>query len=93
MEFGRLTEFYGKTAHVTTPSTMSSSVPHVGHALTMMCCDVEKRYRELLGENPYFLTGTDENGLKVMTAAQEAGEDPMALLIGFLRRFGCAQIC
>ncbi|MCB0824794.1 MAG: methionine--tRNA ligase [Armatimonadetes bacterium] len=69
-----------KRHYVTTPIYYVNSVPHVGHALTMMCCDVEKRYRELLGEDPYFLTGTDENGLKVMTAAQEAGEDPMAFV-------------
>jgi methionyl-tRNA synthetase len=70
----------GKTYYVTTPIYYVNSVPHVGHALTMLVCDLEKRYRELRGETAYFLTGTDENGLKVMEAAIEAGEDPIAFV-------------
>lgn len=82
-----------KRHYVTTPIYYVNSVPHVGHALTMMCCDVEKRYRKLLGEDPYFLTGTDENGLKVMTAAQEAGEDPMAFVDRISETFrDCANL-
>ncbi|MBL8067531.1 MAG: methionine--tRNA ligase [Armatimonadetes bacterium] len=66
-----------KRYYVTTPIYYVNSVPHVGHALTMLACDVCKRYRQMHGEDAYFLTGTDENGLKVKEAAEAAGEDPM----------------
>ncbi|MBS1704741.1 MAG: methionine--tRNA ligase [Armatimonadetes bacterium] len=66
-----------KTTYITTPIYYVNSVPHVGHALTMLVCDVTKRYRQMRGEKVVFLTGTDENGLKVYEAAVAAGEDPM----------------
>lgn len=63
-----------KKFYVTTPIYYVNSVPHAGHALTMMACDVVKRYHQMLGDEAVFLTGTDENGLKVMEAASSAGE-------------------
>lgn len=63
-----------KKTYLTTPIYYVNSVPHVGHALTMLACDIEKRYRMMQGEEVVFLTGTDDNGLKVMEAAQAAGE-------------------
>ena len=69
-----------KRYYVTTPIYYVNSVPHVGHALTMLACDVSKKYREMHGEDGFFLTGTDENGLKVKEAAEAAGEDPMAFV-------------
>ncbi len=69
-----------KISYLTTPIYYVNSIPHVGHALTMLVCDVEKRYRQMHGETVKFLTGTDENGLKVMEAAQEAGEDTQAFV-------------
>jgi len=69
-----------KRYYVTTPIYYVNSVPHVGHALTMLACDVSKKYQEMRGRESYFLTGTDENGLKVKEAAEAAGEDPMAFV-------------
>ncbi|MDI9636929.1 methionine--tRNA ligase [Kamptonema cortianum] len=66
-----------KRYYVTTPIYYVNSVPHVGHALTMLACDVCKKFQEMTGRDAYFLTGTDENGLKVFEAAQAAGEDPI----------------
>lgn len=65
---------------ITTPIYYVNSVPHVGHALTMLVCDAEARYQRLRGNEVLFLTGTDENGTKVMEAAQTAGEDPQAFV-------------
>lgn len=76
-----------KRFYVTTPIYYVNSTPHVGHALTMMACDVEKRYRELRGEEACFLTGTDENGLKVLEAAEQAGEEPQAFVDRISRSF------
>ncbi|MCW5937216.1 MAG: methionine--tRNA ligase [Fimbriimonadaceae bacterium] len=69
-----------KRYYVTTPIYYVNSTPHVGHALTMLVCDVEKRYRRMQGDEVVFLTGTDENGLKVKEAAEAAGEDPMVFV-------------
>ncbi|MCE9559585.1 MAG: class I tRNA ligase family protein, partial [Armatimonadetes bacterium] len=81
-----------KTTYITTPIYYVNSVPHVGHALTMLVCDVTKRYRKMQGEQVIFLTGTDENGLKVKEAAEAAGESPMAFVDRISKVFEeCAQ--
>lgn len=85
-----LIEVMSKKYYVTTPIYYVNSVPHVGHALTMLACDVSKKYREMRGEEGYFLTGTDENGLKVKEAAEAAGEDPMAFVDRISQTF---QVC
>ncbi|MBL8061026.1 MAG: methionine--tRNA ligase [Chthonomonas sp.] len=69
-----------KAFYVTTPIYYVNSVPHAGHALTMLVADVTKRVHEMNGETAMMLTGTDENALKVFEAAQEAGEDPQAFV-------------
>jgi methionyl-tRNA synthetase len=69
-----------KRYYVTTPIYYVNSVPHVGHALTMLACDICKRYQLMRGHDAFFLTGTDENGLKVLEAAHAAGEDPIAFV-------------
>lgn len=66
-----------KPYYITTPIYYVNSVPHVGHALTMLVCDAEARFQRFCGRDAYFLTGTDENGLKVMEAAEKAGETPI----------------
>ena len=76
-----------KRTYITTPIYYVNSVPHVGHALTMLACDVTKRFARQRGEEVVFLTGTDENGLKVLEAAQAAGAAPQA------RRFAMLPIC
>ncbi|ARU39751.1 hypothetical protein CCB80_00755 [Armatimonadetes bacterium Uphvl-Ar1] len=87
---GRIGKRMSKQYYVTTPIYYVNSVPHVGHALTMLACDVSKKYREMRGEKGYFLTGTDENGLKVKEAAEAAGEDPMAFVDRISQTF---QVC
>lgn len=69
-----------KAFYITTPIYYVNAKPHVGHGLTMLVCDVEKRYRQMRGEEVVFLTGTDENALKVLEAAQAAGEEPHAFV-------------
>lgn len=65
-----------KRFYVTTPIYYVNSTPHVGHALTTLVCDATKRWHQMKGEDAYFLTGTDENGLKILEAAEKAGETP-----------------
>ncbi len=69
-----------KAFYVTTPIYYVNSVPHAGHALTMLVADVTKRYRLLHGDSAKMLTGTDENAQKVVEAAAAAGEDTQAFV-------------
>ncbi|MFN3729921.1 MAG: methionine--tRNA ligase [Fimbriimonadaceae bacterium] len=65
---------------ITTPIYYVNSVPHIGTMLTTLAADVTARYRRMRGEKVLFLTGTDENGLKVKEAAEAAGKDPQAFV-------------
>lgn len=66
-----------KPFFITTPIYYINSVPHVGHAYTQIAADARARFERLRGREVYFLTGTDENALKVARIAQEQGRDPL----------------
>src|SRR5258706_6092196 len=66
------------TYYVTTPIYYVNDVPHTGHAYTTLACDVLARFMRLDGRDVHFLTGTDEHGQKVETAAAAAGLSPQA---------------
>jgi methionyl-tRNA synthetase len=59
--------------YITTPIYYINAEPHLGHAYTTMVADAVARSHRLMGEDVYFLTGTDEHGQKVERAAQKAG--------------------
>ena len=61
---------------VTTPIYYVNARPHLGHAYTTVVADALSRFRSLLGEDVFFLTGTDEHGDKIAKAAEEAGLSP-----------------
>ncbi|MGH7165998.1 MAG: methionine--tRNA ligase [Nitrospiraceae bacterium] len=65
-----------KTFYITTPIYYVNDVPHLGHAYTTIAADVLARYRRLVGDEVFFLTGLDEHGQKVQRAAAKAGIDP-----------------
>jgi methionyl-tRNA synthetase len=65
-----------KQYSITTPIYYVNSVPHIGTALTTLAADVTARYQKMRGREVFFLTGTDENGLKVKEAAEKAGRNP-----------------
>src|SRR5947209_4409807 len=65
-----------KRYYITTPIYYVNSVPHIGTTLTTFVSDVAARYEKMRGRDVCFLTGTDENGLKVKEAALAAGKQP-----------------
>ena len=65
--------------YVTTPIYYVNDVPHLGHAYTTVTADALARWHRLLGEDVFFLTGTDEHGLKVQRAAEANGLTPQEL--------------
>jgi methionyl-tRNA synthetase len=62
--------------YVTTPIYYVNDAPHIGHAYTTVTTDALARWRRLLGDEVFFLTGTDEHGLKVQRAAEANGVSP-----------------
>ncbi|MCU1468022.1 MAG: methionyl-tRNA synthetase [Actinomycetia bacterium] len=66
--------------YVTTPIYYVNDVPHIGHAYTTVAGDVLTRWRRLSGDEVFFLTGTDEHGLKVQRAAEARGVSPKELV-------------
>ena len=62
--------------YVTTPIYYVNEAPHIGHAYTTIVADVVARYRRALGDDVFFLTGTDEHGQKVEEAAKKRGKTP-----------------
>lgn len=61
---------------VTTPIFYANGVPHIGHAYNIVAADILARLYKLLGNEVFFLTGTDEHGAKVAEAAQKNNKTP-----------------
>jgi methionyl-tRNA synthetase len=59
--------------YITTPIYYVNAEPHLGHAYTTIVADAIARARRLMGEDVFFLTGTDEHGQKVERAARARG--------------------
>ena len=62
--------------YLTTPIYYVNDAPHIGHAYTTVTADAVARWHRLLGDDVFFLTGTDEHGLKVQRAAEANGVTP-----------------
>ncbi len=65
-----------KKFYLTTPIYYVNARPHIGHAYTTIAADVIARRHRLLGDDTFFLTGTDEHGQKVQRSAAAAGIPP-----------------
>jgi len=65
-----------KKFYLTTPIYYVNARPHIGHAYTTIVADVLARRHRLLGDETFFLTGTDEHGQKIERSAAAAGVPP-----------------
>ena len=65
-----------KKMYITTPIYYVNDEPHIGHAYTTILADVINRYYKSIGYKTFFLTGTDEHGLKVQQAAVKNNVTP-----------------
>ena len=61
--------------------------PHIGHAYEAIATDALARFQWLDGKDVFFLTGTDEHGLKMIQTAQNEGLTPHALATRNAARF------
>ena len=66
-----------KNFYITTPIYYPSAKPHMGHAYSSIIADFFARFKRMDGYDVYFLTGTDEHGLKIQRSAEKNGLDPL----------------
>ncbi len=59
--------------YITTPIYYVNDRPHLGHAYTTIAADAMARFWRMRGRRVFFLTGTDEHGMKVAQAAARRG--------------------
>ena len=64
--------------YITTPIYYPSGQPHMGHAYSSILADVFARFKRNENNQVFFLTGTDEHGLKIQKAAQNNKLEPLA---------------
>jgi methionyl-tRNA synthetase len=62
--------------YITTPIYYPSGSPHIGHAYSSIFADVFARFNRNDKKNVFFLTGTDEHGLKIQKAAEKENLPP-----------------
>ncbi len=65
--------------YVTTAISYPNGAPHIGHAYEMINTDAIARWKRLEGREVYFLTGTDEHGIKMVQTAAAQGITPAEL--------------
>lgn len=64
--------------YITTPIYYPSDNLHIGHAYTTVIADALARFHRQIGDEVWFLTGTDEHGQKIQRKAETVGQSPQA---------------
>lgn len=77
----------GSSFYITTAIAYPNGVPHIGHAYEAIATDALARFQRLNGKDVFFLTGTDEHGLKMIQTAQNEKLTPMELATRNAARF------
>src|SRR2546423_15561978 len=65
--------------YITTAIHYVNDLPHIGHIYENIVADVIVRHRRRMGDEVWFLTGTDEHGQKIERAAAKEGVLPIEL--------------
>ena len=65
-----------KKFYITTAIAYTSAKPHIGNTYEIILTDAIARFKRYIGEDVFFLTGTDEHGQKIQEKAEAAGISP-----------------
>ena len=65
--------------YLTTAISYPNGKPHIGHAYELIASDALARFQRLDGKDVFFLTGTDEHGIKMLQTAKKEGITPRQL--------------
>ena len=76
-----------KKYYVSTPIYYPNDIPHIGHAYTTLAADILSRWHRFLGEDVFFLTGTDEHGKKIEDAALKKNMAPREFVNSLIPKF------
>lgn len=68
----------GQKFYITTAIAYTSRKPHIGNTYEIILTDAIARFRRFLGDDVFFLTGTDEHGQKIQEIAEKEGVAPKA---------------
>ena len=77
----------GTAYYITTAISYPNGAPHIGHAYEVIASDAIARFKRLDGYDVYFMTGTDEHGLKIQQTADKADVTPQAFVDGMAPKF------
>ncbi len=69
-----------KTYYITTAISYPNGAPHIGHAYEVVAADAVARFKRIDGYDVFFMTGTDEHGLKIQQTADRSGTSPKAFV-------------
>ncbi|MBI5044996.1 MAG: methionine--tRNA ligase [Candidatus Levybacteria bacterium] len=73
--------------YITNSIPYVNAQPHIGHALEFIQSDVVNRYQRLLGNDVFYLCGSDENAIKNVQAAEKAGMDIQSFIDEHAKEF------
>jgi len=76
-----------KQFSITTAINYTNGPPHIGHFFEAIIADVIARFHRINGDDVFFLTGTDEHGLKIAKKAEEMKLTPMQLCDYYVKKF------
>ncbi len=76
-----------KTYYITTAISYPNGAPHIGHAYEVVAADAIARFKRIDGYDVFFMTGTDEHGLKVQQTARKSGVSPKEFVDGLAPQF------
>src|SRR6266516_3121377 len=77
----------GKPYYITTAIAYPNGAPHIGHAYEAIATDAIARFMRLDGRDVFFLTGTDEHGIKMLQTAVKENLTPRQLVERNVPRF------
>jgi len=77
----------GNPYYITTAIAYPNGAPHIGHAYEAIATDAIARFMRLDGRDVFFLTGTDEHGIKMLQTAAKENLTPRQLVERNVPRF------
>jgi methionyl-tRNA synthetase len=73
--------------YITTAISYPNGAPHIGHAYEVVAADAIARFKRIDGYDVFFMTGTDEHGLKIQQTADRNATTPKALVDEMAAKF------
>src|SRR6185369_9443393 len=73
--------------YITTAIAYPNGAPHIGYGYEVIATDAIARFKRLDGYEVFFLTGTDEHGIKMVQTAAKAGVTPQQMVDQNVERF------